>query len=89
MGGKWVTEMQQANEVGDSKKVWKAVKNLSGKVNVKPPANLTESQGETIDSPHKLSAVWRTFLEKKFISTENEKRRDPMEPPTSTERPEK
>ena len=54
---KWVTEMQKANEVGDSKKVWKAVKTLSGKVNLQPPKNLTVAQGEPIDSPNKLAEV--------------------------------
>ena len=63
------------------KRVWKAVKVLSGKVNTKPPTNLTESQGKTIDNPQELAEVWRKFLENKFAVTQREKHeRDPMKP---------
>ena len=66
--------------MGDSKKVWKAVKALSGKVNLQPPKNLTVAQGEPIDSPSKLAEVWRQFLEEKFTATPAEQGRDPMSP---------
>ena len=64
--------MQSANAVGASKRIWRAVKTLSGKVNKKPAKNLTVAQGEPIDSPEALAQVWHDFLAKKFAATKRE-----------------
>ena len=59
--------------------MWKAVRTVSGKVNTKPPKNLTEQGGKPIDSPEKLAAVWKQFLERKFATTPAEQGRPEME----------
>ena len=62
-----------ANLAGNKKKVWDGVRKLSGKVNTKPPINLTcAADGSSIDGPEQLVAVWVDFLEKKFAATQRE-----------------
>ena len=60
---RWVQDMDDANAIGDTKRVWEGVRTLSGKINTKPPINLTEtSEGEPIDSPEQLAKTWYVFL---------------------------
>ena len=69
---KWIDEMKNADAVGASKRIWRAVKTLSGKVNKKPAKNLTVAQGKPIDSPEALAQAWHDFLAKKFAATKRE-----------------
>ena len=71
---KWVQDMDEANKVGDTKRVWKGVRVLSGKVNTKPPINLTQkNDGSSIDNPEMLVKVWFKFLRDKFAATQRER----------------
>ena len=75
-----VTEMEFANQRGNSKKVFRIVNQLS-KSAKPPPKNLTsDSNGTLLKSPEEVAARWEEFLQQKFSSTQRERDRPPMPP---------
>ena len=71
--------MEQANEAGDIKKIYKLVKNITGKPR-KPPSNLTtDENGFLLQTPEDVAKTWRNFLSKKFSATTKESTRPEME----------
>lgn len=72
----WVDEMEKANIKDNTKRVWEGVRALSGKVDTKPPINLTGKKDDTtIDSPEALADEWYKFLAAKFAATTAEQGR--------------
>ena len=76
------SEMQSANNVGDTRKLYNIVKELSGKVDKKPETdlNIDLQSGKVISSAKERAAVWCSFLQKKFAATEREQTRPEMDP---------
>ena len=76
----WADYMQKANNVGDTKDIYKAVKVLACKQGA-PPTNLTvDSNGNTLGSAAEVAATWERFLTEKFSATERETKRPALEP---------
>ena len=81
----WVEEcaetLTQADNVGDTKKIYNMVKSMEGKKE-KPPKNLTTNkQGQLLTSATEVAAAWFHFLKEKFRATDAEQDdRPPMEP---------
>ena len=74
-------EMQAANDVGDTRKLYAVVKALSGKVDKKPPIDINvDAQGGLISNATERAAAWYEFLKAKFAATQNEQARPPMAP---------
>ena len=72
-------EMEAANDVGDTRKMHKMVKVLSGKVDKKPAVDLhVNKQGAPISSAKERTAVWYDFLKAKFAATPAEQGRPAM-----------
>ena len=72
-------ELTQANNVGDTKKIYKMVGSMEGKKK-KPPKNLTtNSQGALLTCATEVADAWYQFLRDKFKATEAEQGRDEME----------
>ena len=71
--------MEQANNVGDSRGVYRTVKVLARKTE-KPPTNLkTDGQGGMLSCAEDVAARWHGFLKKKFSATTAEQGRPAME----------
>ena len=76
--------MEQANNVGDSRGVYRTVKVLARKTE-KPPTNLkTDGQGGILSCAEDVAARWYGFLKKKFSATTAEQGRPAMEDIPST-----
>ena len=74
-------DMQSANDVGDTRRLYSIVKNLSGKVDNKPTVDINvDSQGSQISNAKDKAATWYEFLKNKFAATAEEQARPPMEP---------
>ena len=73
--------MSEANDQGDTERIYNAVKVLAEKPS-KPPTNLTtDGQGNTLECAQDVASTWKAFLEKKFAATHDEQHvRPPMEP---------
>ena len=71
--------MKEANDVGDTKAVYHAVKTLSGKKDKKPPVDLSinTETGKAIADAEEKASVWYTFLKKKFAATKREQTQRP------------
>ena len=77
---KCVLDIEKANAVGDTRRIYKIVKKLAGKPKP-PPANLTkDAQGNLLQSPVATANTWYNFLKPKFAATEREAARPPMSP---------
>ena len=73
-------KMQQANEQGDVRSVYKSVEALAGKKQ-RPPKNLTsDGQGSMLQSAADVAQRWYDFLSKKFAATEAENTQRPAMP---------
>ena len=69
-------EMADANAVGDTRKLHKVVKRLSGKEDKKPAVDLSvDKQGSLIADAKERVAVWFEFLQSKFAATERRQQR--------------
>ena len=67
-----VTDMEAANAVGDTRKVFKMVKHLS-KSAKPPPKNLTsDANGSLLKSPEEVARIWSELLREKFAATDRE-----------------
>ena len=76
---KCAEEMEQANGVGDTRKLYKVVKVLSGKVDKKPAVDLNmDDKGNAITSAEDRARTWFSFLSKKFAATQREMDRPEM-----------
>ena len=77
---KCASEMQAANNVGDTRKLHKIVKTLSGKESKTPETDLSINPGtkKLIAGPVERAAVWYGFLKKKFAPTQAEEERPEM-----------
>ena len=76
--------MEDANNRGDSRGVYRTVKVLARKTE-KPPTNLkTDGQGNVLSDAADVAARWYGFLKSKFSATAVEQGRDPMEALPST-----
>ena len=81
-----VFEIEAANAVGNSKRVYALVKKLSCKPRP-PPVNLTsDSKGNILCSPEDTANVWYKFLKEKFEATKEEVKVRPPLKPLPTER---
>ena len=82
-----VTEMEDADNLDNTSKIYHLVKRLAGKP--KPPeVNLnTDSSGKLLNSPEATAKVWENFLRAKFKPTDAEKARPPMPPIPEYRRP--
>ena len=82
---KCVGVMEEANAVGNVRKVQQQVQYLSKKAQP-PPRNLTHDlEGKLLKSTEEIAAMWYEFLKSKFGDTQKEKDRAPM-PPLPLER---
>ena len=71
--------MEQANDVGDTRKMHELVKTLSGKENKKPAVDLqVTKQGDPITNAEERAEEWYKFLRAKFAATPAEQGRPPM-----------
>ena len=77
------SEMQAANDVGDTRKLHKVVKTLSGKDDKKPETDISinPSTKKLIAGPEERATVWGAFLRKKFAPTQTEVEDRPAMPP--------
>ena len=75
-----VSDMEEADKVGNTREIYKIVRTLSNKPR-QPPTNLTiDENGNLLKSPEETAETWRRFLEKKFAPTNAETHdRPPME----------
>ena len=74
-----VKAMEQANEAGDIKRVYKLVNHITGKPR-KPASNLTtDENGKLLQTPEDVANTWRNFLSKKFQPTIKESLRPNLE----------
>ena len=82
-----VTDMEAANTVGDTKKLFKMVKHVSKRAKP-PPKNLTsDTNGSLLKSPEEVARMWSEFLEKTFAATDREVNvRGPLPPLPSIRR---
>ena len=79
--GKCADEMQEANDVGDTRKLYAVVKTLSGKIDKKPPTDINvNAQGSLISSAEERADTWYEFLKNKFAAIKAEQARLPMAP---------
>ena len=81
---KWVldvvVDMEKADAVGNTKKVFNLVKMLSNKPRT-PPTNLTsDDAGNLLRSPEDIAKIWEKFLSEKFAATPEEQLRPDMPP---------
>ena len=84
----WVEEhskkMNKANGHGDTRAIYKSVKELSASRR-KPPKNLTtDGHGKILQNAKEVATRWYTFLSNKFAATVAETQRPEMEPLTQT-----
>ena len=76
-----ITDIEKANEAGNSRAVWEAVKYLGGSSKRPAPKQPSKSPaGEEIRSSEELAEAWRAFCaDTKFACTEAESRRPDYE----------
>ena len=73
-------EMQAAESVGDTRKIYQSVETLCNKKH-RPEPNLTsDGQGNTLGCAEDVAKRWSQFLSEKFAATDAEKQRPAMEP---------
>ena len=73
-----VTEMEAANAVGNTRRVF-AITNKLSKKPKQPPQNLsTDESGSLLKSAEEVAAVWERFLSGKFAATAEEANRPAM-----------
>ena len=73
-------EMDQANERGDTKKIYQIVNTLASKSEA-PPRNLvTDGQGNMLGCATDVANRWYNFLKNKFAATQAEQGREMMPP---------
>ena len=76
---KWADVIKDAENVGDTRAIYKGVTSLAGK-QAKPPSNLnTDAAGNMLQSAEDVAATWYTFLKAKFAATPAEQKRPKME----------
>ena len=74
-----VLQMEAAEAVGDSRKIFRIAKHLSKKGG-QPPTNLTSDEdGNLLRAPEDVAATWFSFLKNKFIATKTEEARPPLD----------
>ena len=72
-------EMASANDVGDTRKLYQLVKQLSGKEDKQPAVDLSvDKQGAVITNAVERAEVWYEFLKSKFAATAAEQGRPEM-----------
>ena len=77
---KMTTEMEGVDKKGDSEKIFRIVKIVSGLMTAaSPQAPSVDKNDNMILDQEKLSQAWRDFLEGKFKATAQEGDRDPYE----------
>ena len=75
-----VTEMEKADNLGNTRRIFNLVNMLSNKPK-QPPANLnTDANGDLLRSPEDIADAWEQFLSKKFNATPEEQQRPQMPP---------
>ena len=75
-----VVEMEKADAVGNTRKIFNLVKMLSNKPKT-PPTNLTHDKaGNLLRSPEDVAKTWENFLSQKFSATQEELQRPDMPP---------
>ena len=81
---KWVNdaviEMEKADAVGNTRKIYNLANMLSNKPK-RPPTNLTtDDEGNLLNSPEDVAKTWEKFLSQKFSATEEEHQRPELPP---------
>ena len=72
-------EMASANDVGDTRKLYQLVKQLSGKEDKQPAVDLSvDKQGAVITNATERADAWYEFLKSKFAATAAEQGRPEM-----------
>ena len=75
-----VRDIEDANSLGDIRRVYHLVRKLSNKPKP-PPSNLTtDDDGNLLTSPEEKAARWGSILRKKFEATPAEAERPPLSP---------
>ena len=74
-----ISDMEAANMVGDTKKIFRLVNFISGKPQA-PPINLTKDGNGNLLNSEEVAATWYEFLKEKFAATPEERSRAPLEP---------
>ena len=75
-----VVEMEKADAVGNTRKIFNLVNMLSNKPK-RPPTNLTsDKDGNLLRSPKEVTKTWENFLSQKFSVTQEESERPEMPP---------
>ena len=70
---KLVTEMEQADQRGDSKTIFRIVKLISGLMTIaNGKAPTVDKEGNLILDQQRMAVIWRQFLEGKFAVTDTE-----------------
>ena len=76
----WTQEIERANNVGDTKAIYRGVKAISGGKQTFATKQPTQNaDGSRIQSPTELANVWSKFLAEKFQPTDLERQRDEFE----------
>ena len=76
----WAGVIGHAEERGDTRTIYKGVKELGGKRGKPSPNLTTDADGNALTSAEDVARAWSTFLANKFSATEDEiHNRPPME----------
>ena len=77
---RWTERIEEANNMGDTKEIYRGVKAVSGLKQTFTDTQPTRLEnGNLIQNPQELAHVWSNFLAKKFEQTEQEKLRADFE----------
>ena len=78
--GRWVQEIERADERGDTREVYRGTKAISGQTcSFASNQPTIDEAGHRIQNASELATVWQNFLEQKFSSTEMESMRAEFE----------
>ena len=71
-------EMEEADKVGDSRKIWECVRRLGGKTASTAGVQPSKYKGTNLRSPEESAAAWREVAKNKFSCTVRERHRSPL-----------
>ena len=71
-------EMEEADKVGDSRKIWECVRRLGGKTASTAGVQPSKYKGADLRSPEESAAAWREVAKNKFSCTDRERHRSPL-----------
>ena len=71
-------EMEEADKVGDSRKIWECVRRLGGKTASTAGVQPSKYKGVDLRSPEEGAVAWREVAKNKFSCTDMERHRSPL-----------